>query len=251
MSCAVCYNDLRCVYNLKVQCSHSCVAALQKRLRVPQQQPVIWIHHIRLPLGHDGSLRFLLFLLLVFVLLFVWAVEGLLPTASLLQQRLLQRQWGLDSVLGNKHTRTGTSLAWKVVFGSLKSQQKSPDGNFLLNIFVKKQQHYYTLSLDLLTLDKFVTQNVSTNLSLQASGITMTTMFNIVWKMPQFAASCLWENKSTGGSEKLINTEKRITKLATEKEGNNERMISISTSAQAQWRSWKNIINPIKQQLCC
>lgn len=78
----------------KVQRPHSCVAALQQRLCVPQQQPMIWIHHVRLSLGQGCSLGFLLLVVLVVVvLILVGAVEGLLAAPSLLQQRLLQRQW--------------------------------------------------------------------------------------------------------------------------------------------------------------
>lgn len=69
--------------------THGCITALQQRLGVPQQQPVIWIHHIRLPLGHGGGLGLLLLLLLILILVFVRAVESLVPTASFLQQGLL------------------------------------------------------------------------------------------------------------------------------------------------------------------
>ena len=66
-----CYADVRCVYYSEVQCSHSCVAALQERLGVSQQQPVVWIHHVRLPLGHGRSLCLLFFLLLLLILIFI------------------------------------------------------------------------------------------------------------------------------------------------------------------------------------
>lgn len=95
-----CYTDVSCVYYSKVQRPHSCIAALQERLGVSQQQPVVWIHDVRLPLGHGRSLCLLIFLLLLLlVLIFIRAIKGLV--ASLLQQGLLQRRWGLSSVLGN------------------------------------------------------------------------------------------------------------------------------------------------------
>ncbi|KAG7245308.1 hypothetical protein INR49_004805 [Caranx melampygus] len=45
-----------------VQWSHSCVAALQQRLGVPQQQPVIWIHHAPLKCGNGEQSKILLLL---------------------------------------------------------------------------------------------------------------------------------------------------------------------------------------------
>lgn len=51
--------------------THGGVAALQERLGVPQKQPVVWIHHVGLPLGHGGSLGLLFLLLLILVLIFV------------------------------------------------------------------------------------------------------------------------------------------------------------------------------------
>lgn len=70
--------------------SHGCVPALQQRLGVPQQQPVVGVHHVGLPLGHGGRLCLLLLLLLVLILVFIRAVKGFLSASSLLQQRLLQ-----------------------------------------------------------------------------------------------------------------------------------------------------------------
>lgn len=71
--------------------THSCIAALQERFGVPEEQPVVRIHHVGLPLGHGKSVGLLLFLFFVLVLVFVRAVELLVPAASFLQQRLLQR----------------------------------------------------------------------------------------------------------------------------------------------------------------
>lgn len=90
--------------------AHSCVAALQERFGVPQQQPMVRIHHVRLPLSH-GSLGLLFFLFFLLVLVFIWAIEGLV--ASLLQQRLLQRRRGLRTALQADGPRQKPLLRWK------------------------------------------------------------------------------------------------------------------------------------------
>ena len=63
--------------------THGCIAALQKGLGVAQQEPMVRVHHVGLPLGQDGGLR-----LLVLPVFFVRAVERLLP--AVLQEGLLQ-----------------------------------------------------------------------------------------------------------------------------------------------------------------
>lgn len=60
-----------CVYSSRARPTHSCVAALQERFGVPQEQPVVWIHHVGLPLGHGQSIGLLLFLFFILVLVFV------------------------------------------------------------------------------------------------------------------------------------------------------------------------------------
>lgn len=59
------------MHQSKAQWTHSCIAALQERLGVPQKQPVIWIHHVGLPLCHSRSLCLLFFLLLLLLLIII------------------------------------------------------------------------------------------------------------------------------------------------------------------------------------
>ena len=67
--------------------AHGGVAALQEGLGVPEQQAMVGVHHVGLPLGQR-----LVLLVLVLVLVCVRAVEGALP--PLLQQALLERREG-------------------------------------------------------------------------------------------------------------------------------------------------------------
>ena len=69
--------------------AHGGVAALQEGLGVPEQQAMVGVHHVGLPLGQR---LVLLVLVLVLVLVCVRAVEGALP--PLLQQALLERREG-------------------------------------------------------------------------------------------------------------------------------------------------------------
>lgn len=94
---SVCMCVFVCARSSTALLTHGCVAALQERFGVPQEQPVVWIHYVGLPLGHGESIGLLLFLFFILILVFVRAVELLIPVVPLLQQRLLQGHRGLNT----------------------------------------------------------------------------------------------------------------------------------------------------------
>lgn len=102
--------------------SYGGVAALQERLGVPQEQPVVGIHHVGLPLGHGGRLGFL-FLLLLVVLVLLRAVERLVPAAALLQERLLRSGQGDSTISTLMHDpqqqRLHQLARWSLSFGDI------------------------------------------------------------------------------------------------------------------------------------